>query len=114
MAAGRRVKIVEELVSPWVERPDEHGDLLSGGHHLLAVQLGAFKFGGHRIGVADHQLDLDPSGDRQLVRHELVVLERNRKARDVGAGGSCDGEGDDYPSPGEATHRALHKIANAN
>src|SRR5271154_582273 len=91
VAAGLRVKIVEELIAARIERADEHCYFLTGSHNLFAVKLVALKFRGGRVLVAHNQLDLDPRGDLNLAWHELVVLQRDRETGIVSEGGGHGG-----------------------
>ena len=53
MAAGLRMKIVEEFIAAGIERPDKDGNLLAGSDDFLAMELTAFEFRRGLVLVAD-------------------------------------------------------------
>src|ERR1700747_3176794 len=92
MATGLRVEIVEKLITARIERSDEHGDFLAGGHDLFTVKLHALEFRGGRVLVAHDELDLDPCRDWTLARNKLVVFQHNRDGGIIRQGGRRKGK----------------------
>src|SRR5215469_18345052 len=114
MAAGLRMEIVKKLIAARIERPDEHNDVLAGGDDFLAVQLVAFEFGRGPVVVVDDELDLDAGRNLNLARNELIVLQRNRKARIIGQRRRRQSQNKQSDNRYENTHQRTPADANAN
>src|SRR5271166_1364586 len=104
MATGLRVEIVEKLITARIERPDENGNCLTGGHDLFAMKLSALEFRWCRVLVAHDELDFGAGGYLNLARNELVVFQHNRKAGILCQGGRSKGENEERHEPGGRMH----------
>src|SRR5271166_3459627 len=83
MAAGLRMKIVEEFIAAGIERSDKDYYFLPRTDDLLTMKLIAFKFGCGLVLVADDELDFGAGRNLHFARHELVILQRDRETRNI-------------------------------
>src|SRR5215472_11429167 len=108
MATSLRVEIVEKLITARVERADENGNFLAGGHDLFAMKLGALELGWGRVVVVHDESDLDAGRDLHLARNELVVFQHNRKSGIIRQGGGRNSEDERCRKPGKRNCEPSH------
>src|SRR5579864_1300085 len=107
-AARCLIEIVKELIGTGIERPDKNADLTASRDDLLAVQDGALEFGIDHLLILDDQLDFDPSGNGNIARYELMILDRDQ---DLCVGGDTRHRCDDEEEGGKSN--AIHGLATA-
>src|SRR5215469_7485764 len=108
MATSLWVEIVEKLITARVERADENGNFLAGGHDLFTMKLGALKLGWGRVVVVHDEFDLDAGRDLHLARNELVVFQHDRKTGVIRQSSGRNSEDERGRKPGERNCKPSH------